>query len=188
MKKVLIGGLLGGFVLIAWLIVVDGILGFKRSIEMNQLPNERIVYEFLKEHITEPGRFICNPEVTPEQSFPGDDPIFAVHYTGLGHDDAGQEMILGLVVMFLAPIIGAWLLWNASSRVLSRYLSRFLFFVIIGVVVVLFGILARFGLASYSFSDAVALIIHDFTAWVLAGLIVAWKVSPDKARNTEKSG
>ncbi len=105
-----IGGLLGGFVLIVWLIVVDGIMGFKRSIEMNQFPNERIVYEFLKEYVTEPARFICNPEVKPNRRFPGDDPILAVHYTGLGHDDSLQEMILGLLIMLLAPIIGAWLL------------------------------------------------------------------------------
>jgi hypothetical protein len=181
-KKVLIGGLLGSFALIVWLIVVDAILGFKRNIEMNQLPNERIVYEFLSEHITKPGRFVCNPEVTPDQSFPGNDPIFAVHYTGLGHDDAGQEMLLGLVVMLLAPIIGAWLLWNASSRVLSRYSSRVLFFATIGIVVLLFSISARFGLASYTLSDAVALGVHDFAALVVAGLLVAWKVKPDKAR------
>ena len=185
MKKVLIGGLLGAFTLIVWLIVVDGILGFKRNIEMNKLPNERIVYEFLSEHVTEPGRFVCNPEVTPNQRFPGHAPIFAVHYTGLGHDDAGQEMILGLVVMLLAPIIGAWLLWNASSRVLSRYSSRVLFFATIGIVVALFSILARFGIASYSLGDAIALGIHDLAAMVLAGLIVAWKVAPDKARKAQ---
>lgn len=182
MKKVLIGGLLGGVVLIAWLVVVDGMLGFKRSIEMNRLANERTVYEFLSEQVTEPGRFVCNPEVTPGQRFPGDAPIFAVHYTGLGHDDAGQEVVLGLVVVLVAPILGAWLLWNASRRVLSRYGSRVLFLAIIGIVVTLFGILTRFGLASYSLGDAVTLGVHDFAAWFLAGLAVAWRVSPDKPR------
>ena len=180
MKKVLLGGVLGGFVLIVYLIVADGILGFKRSIEMNQLPDERLVYEFLSEHVTEPGRFICNPEVAPDQRFPGDDPIFAIHYTGLGHDDAGQEVIVGLIVMLLAPIIGAWLLWNASGRFLSRYSSRVMFFTTIGIVIALFSILARFGIASYSLVNAIAFGIHDFAGWVLAGLIVAWAVSPDE--------
>lgn len=181
MKKVLLGGLLGAFALIVWLFVVDAVLGFKRSMEMNQLPNERIVYEFLSRQVPEPGRFVCNPEVTPDQRFPGDAPIFAVHYTGLGHDDAGQEIILGLVVMLLAPIIGAWLLWNSSSRVLSRYSSRVLFLAAIGIVVALFSISARFGLASYSLRDAVAFGLHDFAALLSAGLIVAWKVKPDSA-------
>jgi hypothetical protein len=185
MKKVVMGGLMGGFVLIVWLIVVDGLMGFKRNIEMNQIPDERTVYEFLKKHVTEPGRFIFNPEVTPDQRFPGDDPIFAVHYTGLGHDDAGLEMMLGLAVMLLAPIIGAWLLWNASSRVLSRYQSRVLFFASIGIVMALFTFLARFGLASYSLRDSVALTAHDLTAWVLAGLVVAWKVSPYQRRKAQ---
>jgi hypothetical protein len=184
-KRVLIGGLLGGLVLIVWLIAVDGLLGFKRSIEMDRLPNERVVYEFLSKQVTEPGRFVCNPEVTPGQRFPGDDPIFAIHYTGLGHNDAGQEIILGLVVVLLAPIIGAWLLWNASSRVHSSYGSRVVFFATIGIIVALFSILARFGLASYSLGDAVALGIHDFAAWLLAGLLVAWKVNPAK-ENSEQ--
>lgn len=184
MKKVLIGGLLGAIVLVFWLIVVDGILGFQRSVTMNQLSDERTVYKFLSEHVTEPGRFVCNPEVTPGQGFPGDDPIFAVHYTGLGHDDAGQEVILGLVVVFLAPITGAWLLSNASGRVLSRYGSRVLFLAAIGTIMALFGIVGRFGLASYSFGDAVALGVHDFAAWFLAGLVVAWKVKPDKVQET----
>jgi hypothetical protein len=178
MKRVLIGGLLGGIVMILWLVVADGILGLKRSIDMKTLPNERTVYAFLSEHVTEPGRFICNPEVVPNQGFPGDDPIFAVHYTGLGHDDAGQEVILGLVYAFLAPIVGAWLLWNASTRVLSRYSSRLLFFAAVGFVMALLGVSARFGIASYSFGDAVALGLHDFAAWVSAGLAVAWKVIP----------
>lgn len=185
MKKVLMGGLLGACVLVVWLIVVDGILGFKSRIEMKQLPNERIVYEFLREHVTEPGNFVCNPEVTPDQRFPGDAPIFGVHYTGLGHDDAGREIIVGLVVMLLAPVLGAWLLSNASSRVLSRYGSRATFFAAIGMIVALFGMLGRFGLASFSLGDALALGMHDFAAWVLVGFVVAWKVAPDRERETQ---
>lgn len=173
MKKVLLGGLLGGVILIGWLIVVDGIFGFKRSIDMNQLPNERGVYTFLVEHVTEPGRYVVNPEVVPDQGSPGDDPIFAVHYTGLGHADAGQEMLSGLVVVLLAPIVGAWLLANASRRILSRYALRVSFFAIVGILVGLLGVGARFGLASYSLGNAVALAGHDVVAWVLAGFVVA---------------
>ena len=179
MKNVLISGLLGALVLIGWLVVVDGILGFKRGLEMDQLSNERQVYEYLSNNVTEPGRYVVNPEVTPDQAFPGDDPIFAIHYTGLGHDDAGQEMLVGLVVILLVPVLGAWLLRNASRRVLCRYGSRVLFFAIIGIVVALFGVVNRFGLASYTFGDAVILGVHDFTAFALAGLVVAWKVTPD---------
>ena len=140
-------------------------------------------YGFFYRKRDEPGRYICNPEVLPEQRFPGEAPIFAVHYTGLGHDDAWQEMVLGLVVAFLATIMGAWLLGNASTRILSRYGSRFIFFATVGVVVAVIGLLARFGLATHTMSDAVILGVHDLAGWVLAGILVAWKVTPGVAHN-----
>ncbi len=178
MRRILIGGLLGGIVMIAWFIVADGILGLKRTIDMKKLPNERVVYAFLIENITTPGRYVCNPEVLPEQRFPGGAPIFAVQYSGLGHDDAGQEMFIGLIVALLAPLAGAWLLGNASGRIRSRYGSRILFLAMIGIVLFLFGTASRFSLSAYSFGDAVTLAGHDLAAWLAAGLVVAGVVKP----------
>lgn len=174
--------------MIIWLIVADGILGLKRNIEMSQLPDERVVYAFLSEHVSEAGRYVLNPEVLPDQRFPGDVPIFAVHYSGLGHDDAGQELIIGLVIALLAPVVGAWLLGNASTRVLSRYGSRVLFLATVGIVVALLGISARFGISAYTLGDAVALGVHDLAAWVVAGLVVAWKVGPAREREQTRAG
>ncbi len=54
-KRVIIAGLLGGVVLIAWTFAVNGLLGFKSSMDMNRIPAERQVYEVLKTSITEPG-------------------------------------------------------------------------------------------------------------------------------------
>lgn len=172
-RRTLIGGLLGGIVMIAWFVVADAALGLKRSVDMKTLPNERIVYAFLAENIVEPGRYVCNPELLPEQRFPGDAPIFAVDFSGLDHDDAGQEMFLGLAVALLACIAGAWLLANSSRRILSRYGSRVLFLAMIGLVVAVLSMAARFGISAYSFGDALALAGHDFAAWVVAGLAVA---------------
>ena len=78
MRRVLVASLLGLVVMLVWLVVVDGVLGFTRNIEMNTLPNERVVYTFLTQQVTEPGRYVCNPEVTPAQDFPGEEPIFAI--------------------------------------------------------------------------------------------------------------
>jgi hypothetical protein len=178
LKRVILAGLLGGVVLALWFVIVDGFLGFKRGIEMNELADERAVYAFLVEHVPGPGRYVCNPEISPDQGFPEDDPVFAIQYSGLGHADAGQEMLVGLVVMLLTPVVGAWLLSNASSRVLSGYGSRLFFFSLIGVVFTLFGVMARFGLAKYPLSNAVALSVHDLVAWVVAGLVIAWLVRP----------
>lgn len=173
MRRVLVGGLAGAVVLIAWLFVADGLLGFKRGIEMDQLGEERIVYTFLAQHVTEPGRYVINPEVLPGQGFPGEAPIFAVHFSGLGHEDAGQELVVGLVSAILACVAGAWLLAHASGGTLCRYRSRVLFLAAVGAVVALLTILGRFGLSGYSLGDAIALGLHDLAAWVLAALVIS---------------
>jgi hypothetical protein len=178
MKRIVLAGLLGGVVFLVWFSIVDGILGFKRGIEMNQLRNERLVYKFLTEHVTTPGRYVCNTEVLPEQRFPGNDPIFIVQYSGLGHDDSGQEMLVGLIVMFLSPFFGAWVLTNASSCVLSRYSSRVIFLLGIGAVMSLLGIMARFSIARYPLGDTLALTLHDLVAWIVVGLVIARIIGP----------
>jgi hypothetical protein len=187
MKKVFFAGFIGGLVFLIWFIIVDGILGFKRSIEMHQLSNERLVYTFLSEHVTEPGRYVCNPEVLPEQEFPGEDPIFVVQYSGLGHDDSGKEMLIGLLIMFLAPLLGAWILTNASNRVLSGYGSRLLFFTGIGGVMSLFCIMTRFSIGGYPLGDTLALTLHDLIAWIMAGLIISWMIKPVSKASVTKT-
>ena len=66
-RRVILPGLAGGIVLIVWTMLVNGIFGFGSSINMKRIPEERVVYEILKEHVTEPGRYTCNPEVVPER-------------------------------------------------------------------------------------------------------------------------
>jgi hypothetical protein len=188
LKKVIVAGLLGSVVLVLWLVIVDGFLGFKRGIEMNRLADERTVYAFLIEHMPEPGRYVVNPEISPDRGFPGEDPVFAVQYSGLGHADAGQEVLVGLVVILLTPVVGAWLLSNASSPVLSGYGSRLLFFSAIGFVFTLFGVMARFGLAKYPLGNAVALSVHDLVAWIVAGMVIAWFVRPAVPDSTARAG
>jgi hypothetical protein len=188
LKRVLVGGLLGAAVLMAWFVVADGFLGFKRSIDMKRLGDERMVYAFLAEHVTEPGRYVCNPELLPEQRFPGQAPIFAVQYSGLGHDDAGQEILVGLVVALLASMGGAWVLAHASTRILSRYSARVLFLAMVGIVLGLLTVAGRFGISGYPLSAAVALGAHDLAGWVLAGLAMGLVVRPSGERASGKAG
>lgn len=144
-------------------------------------------YEYLLEHITEPGRYVINTEVLPEQKFPGDAPIFVVQCSGLGHDDAGQEMLVGLIIMFLAPFFGAWILANTSGRILSRYVSRLFFFTGIGIVMSLFGIMGRFSIENYPLSKTLVLTIHDLVVWIIAGLVIVWLIRPVSTGNVMKT-
>jgi len=180
-KKVISAGLLGGVVLIAWTFVVNGILGFQARIEMKQIAAERVVYETLKEHIVDPGRYICNPELTAEGRFPEGEPVFSVLYGGVGHEAAGRFMIIGLVLFFLAPLVGAWMLSQASARVMSSYPRKVLFFVAIGLLFAIFTDLTNFGIGTYPIKDAVVLAVNHFIVWTLVGLVIAWRVKPERA-------
>ena len=181
MKRVIIAGLMGALVLIVWTFVVNGLLGFQARIDMKQLPAEREVYEVLKEHVAEPGRYACNPEVNPERGFPGEEPVFSVLYGGMGHEAAGKLMLVGLVVFVLSPIIGAWMLSQASDRVLASYCRKVMFFVAIGLLFAIYNHVASSGIGGYPFKDAIALAANDIVVWMLMGLVVAWRLKPGQA-------
>ena len=180
-KKVITAGLMGGVVLIVWMFVVNGLFGFKAGIDMKQMAAERQVYAMLKEQIVEPGRYVCNPELTAERRFPEGEPVFSVLHGGVGHEAAGVSALIGLAVFLLAPIIGAWLLSHASERVLSSYARKVLFFTAIGLLLAIFTDLQRFGIGGYPLSDAVLLGASNIVMWTLVGLVVAWRMKPMRA-------
>jgi hypothetical protein len=178
-KKVISAGMLGGVVLIAWTFVVNAMLGFQARIDMKQIAGERQVYETLKEHVVDPGRYICNPELTPTGRFPDGEPVFSVLYGGVGHEAAGRLMLVGFVLFFLAPIVGAWMLSQTSERVKSSYPRKVLFFVAIGLLFATFTDLTNLGIGNYPVKDAVILAVTHIVVWTLVGLVVAWRIRPE---------
>jgi len=177
-SRVIVSGLLGGLVLILWTFVINGVLGFKSRMDMKQVPDERAVYEVLRAHVTEPGGYVCNPALTGVGRFPDRAPVYSIRYSGLGHGEAGQEVLAGLLVFLAAPIVVAWLLSAASDRVLSSYRRKLLFFVAVGVLVALVADVARFGIGGYTMGDALLVAASDLAAWTLVGLVVAWRMRP----------
>ncbi|MBN1163721.1 MAG: hypothetical protein JXB45_04030 [Candidatus Krumholzibacteriota bacterium] len=181
MKRVISAGLLGAVVLMAWTLIVNGVLRFQASIDMKQISAERQVYEVLKEHITDPGRYVCNPELTSDGRFPNEEPVFSVLYSGRGHESAGGLMFVGLAVFILAPMISAWMLSQMSERIKSSYARKLLFFVAIGLLFALFGDLMRFGIGSYPLKDVTAFAINHIVVWTLVGLVEAWRIQPQRS-------
>jgi len=84
MKRIVIAGLLGSLALIVWMVVVNGLLGFSSRIHMKQVDNERLVYEVLKENVSQPGRYVVNPDTTSGGRFPDGEPVYGVMYSGKG--------------------------------------------------------------------------------------------------------
>ena len=179
MKKIIRAGLPGGAVLILWTFLINGIFRFQANIDMKQIPAERRVYEMLKEHIVEPGRYICNPALTPNWRFPDGEPVFSVLYGGIGHEAAGGLMLIGLAFFLLAPLIAAWMLSQTSEQVLSNYPRKVLFFTAIGLLFAIFGDLTNFGIGNYPFKDAALLAVNHIITWTLVGLVIAWRIQPE---------
>ena len=53
----------------------------------------------------------------------------------------------------------------------------------IGVVMSLFGIMARFSIGGYPLGDTLALTLHDLVAWIVAGIVIARLVRPVPQEN-----
>ncbi len=179
-KRVISAGLLGGVVLMVWTFVVNGLFGLQARIDMKQIVAEREVYDVLKKNVVDPGRYICNPELTPEGRFPDGEPVFSVLYGGVGHESAGGLMLFGLVVFIFAPIIGAWMLSQTSERVMSSYSRKVMFFAAIGLLLAVFIDLTRFGIGDYPVNDALVLAVNHVIVWTLVGLVVAWRLKPGR--------
>jgi hypothetical protein len=175
-KRVIVPGLLGGLVMIVWAVVVNGLIGFKFRIDMNQVANESVVYEVLKENVTEPGRYVCNPQLTAEGRFPEGEPVFGILYGGVGHEAAGTLALVQLPLFFLAPILAAWMLSCTSRGLLTSYRRKVGFFTAIGLLLGVTKYLTDFGIGSYPVDSAVILAVHDVVLWTVVGLVVAWKL------------
>jgi hypothetical protein len=178
-RRVISPGLLGGLVMVVWAIVVNGLFGFKASIQMNQIPNERQVYEVLKQNITEPGRYVCNPALTDAGTFPGGEPVFGILNGGVGHEAAGVLALFQLPLFFILPSLATWMLSRAGSAVLSSYPRKLLFFATVGLMIGIANNLADFGIGGYPLNSAIVLSLHDLALWTAAGLVMAWRIKPE---------
>ena len=177
-KKIFIAGILGGITLMILTFLVNGLMRFNVSINMKQIGEEQQVYEILRETIVEPGRYVCNPQVTSAERYPEGEPVFSILYGGVGHEAAGSLMLIGLFIYILSPIIGAWLLSQTSDKVLNSYGKKVLFFAAIGLLIALFSDLTRYGIGDYPLGDALILGINHIITWTLVGLVIAWVMKP----------
>lgn len=180
-RRVILPGLLGGVVFVLWMFVVNGLFGFKASLDMKQVPNERQVYELLKENITEPGRYVCNPELTAERRFPEGEPVFGILNGGIGHEAAGRSALIQLVLFFVMPIAATWVLSLARGSVLSSYGRKLCFYTCIGFLIGVSSHMLDFGIGSRPLEDALIHTAHDILLWTFAGLAMAWRVKPGSA-------
>jgi hypothetical protein len=177
-NRVLSAGLLGAVVMFLAVFVVNGVFGFTARLELRPVPNETAVYALLKETIVEPGGYMVNPAVVPGQGFPENQPVFGVHYAGLGHEAAGRLELLRLVGLLVATTLAAWIVSMASARVPASYARRLGLFVLMGIWLAILSDLPRYGIGGHPWRSALMLAAFDVGLWALAGAVMAWRLRP----------
>ena len=180
-KQVLLATFLGVIVLLIYMILVNGIFGMQARIDMKQLAAEREVYSLLQQHVTKPGRYIVNPELTQENMFPLNKPVYSILYSGMGHEAAGRTMLYGLLFYFVALLIASTLTSLSAESVKRSYPRKVLVFILIGALIAFYSDLNKFGIGNYTLADAALLAIMDILAWTAVGLAVAWIFKPPRA-------
>ncbi len=177
-KKVLLAGLLGAVAMMLFSFVVNGIFGFHSRLNMKRLASERELYERLKQEITQPGHYICNPALNAEGRFPEQEPVFTIVASGFTHGRAGASALKDLLAAFLGSLVATGLLAMASPQVLASYPRKVIFFGLIGV---LFGLLTGWR-SDYPALEGLQKAVYEVAYWTATGLVVAACLWPSHHR------
>jgi hypothetical protein len=85
----------------------------------------------------------------------------------------------------IAPIIPTWLLWNLCQRNRPGFGMRVVVVALFGVFAALTTDLRLWGMELYPLSYSLLLAFGSVTTWILAGLVVAWRIKPSVDRPVE---
>ena len=73
------------------------------------------------------------------------------------------------------------MLSQTSVDFLKSYIKKLMFFIAIGLLIALFTDLMRYGIGDYPLGNVLLLAINHILAWTVVGLVVGWRMKPDKA-------
>jgi len=186
-KNILISGVLGGAVMFVVMLAGRLFLPGVGNSEFRTMPGQVPIHAALKERITEPGTYIC-PYLPPDQGgalFPDyqNEPIFAVTYRGHTHATVPGFASVGILSFLLAPMAAAWLLTQASARVLATYSRRVLFVATLGLFVTVSADLLRGLTEELPFPAVAGMAVVRLITWTLIGLVLAWRIKPTPDRS-----
>ncbi len=181
-KNVLIAGILGGIVMFVVMVAGRIFLPGVGYAELRPMPGQVQLQAALKERITEPGTYVC-PYLRDDRrsdAFPDylNEPVFVVTYRGYTHATVPGFVSAGMLSFLLAPMAAAWLLAQASNRVLGAYLRKAAYVATLGLFLVVSGDLLRVLTDNLPVSQAMGKALISLVTWTLVGLVLAWKVKP----------
>lgn len=179
-KKILLSGLLGALVIMVWITISSEIILLSGD-KTEEIQDDKEIHSILKNRLQKSGIYWLPGHEGQNQGQYADyenEPIFFVYYAGTTPGTMIAPTIVEFVSIFLTPMIAAWLLSMASMKILARYSRRVLFVAVIGLLFAVYG-----DLFSHKPLDRMLLSsINHVIAWTLVGLVLAWRIKPEKAK------
>lgn len=194
MKKILIGGLVGGLVFYIWQSFSWMMLPWHMP---KNIPDPEPVVELLQERITEHWvyHFPSFPDEMNDKSLSKDDKkkvwdavearykkgpriMQMVYLPGGGPFMYSAQFVFGILINIVMATVAAYLLSLASGK-LSGYGQRVIFVALVGLIASLSGPITNWNWWLYPAGFIVAVAVDMIIAWVLAGLVIAKIVKPE---------
>jgi len=186
MKKVLLGGLVGGILMFIWSAVAWMVLPIHTA-NIRTMANEDSVVAAMKTGMDRNSVYMF-----PAKPVSGDQaaldvwkkkysegPVGMVVFTRTGTPDSmlAQMMGVGLLDMILTAMLAAWLL-SRSTAVNSGYFSRVMFCGTLGLFICLAVHIANWNWMMYPVDYTTGWIADSLIGWVIGGIGIGWFVKP----------
>jgi hypothetical protein len=179
-RRVITTGLMAGLVVVGWTSVSYGLVRIRDELGYKEVSHEETVLAVLDTNLTETGLYLVPGHSPPDSLFRAryaEGPLFRVHSLRSGAGGA-LHVILPILALIAAPIIPTWLVWNLCQRGGPRFGVRVVIVALFGVFVALTTDLRLWGMELYPLSYTLLLAFGSVTTWILAGLVVAWRIKP----------
>jgi hypothetical protein len=187
MKKILIGGIVGGVVLFIWSARAWTVLPIHKS-SIHSIANEDAVIGALKGNIGAKGVYLFpampgSAGDMPTESAPGatelaarkmqQGPVGLIVYDPHGMDPfMASQFIVGLILDLIAAFLAAWLL-SRSTAMASPYMARVMFCGVLGIFVSFVSWLPGWNWMGYPMDYTTAMVADSIFGWLIAGLAIA---------------
>lgn len=179
-KRVITTGLMAGLVVVGWTSVSYGFVRIRDELGYKEVSNEEAVLSVLDANLAETGLYLVPGHSPPDSLFRvryAEGPLFRVHSLRRGAGGS-PHVLLPILALLVAPLIPTWLVWKLCQRGGPEFGMRVVVVALFGVFLALTTDLRLWGMELYPLSYSLLLAFGSVSTWILAGLVVAWRIRP----------
>ena len=179
-RRVITTGLTAGLVVVVWTSISYGLVRVRDELGYKEVAYEHTVLEVLDANVAETGLYLVPGHSPPDSLFRvryDEGPLFRIHSLRRGAGGA-LHVLIPILAMMIAPLIPTWFVWSLCQRGGIGFGRRVSIVAIFGVFTALTNDLRLWGTELYPLSYTLLLAFGSMTTWLLAGLLIAWRIKP----------